>query len=394
MTAAQPTGKVLLVSHYFPPDQWGGLAKLVFRVARHCLALGLETHVAQLVFSDDPLILLDENRTTELRDGLIVHRLRLGREAGPAEPGLFDGPHDLTLRQLHQSLRLLEAQENFDLLVGFFLYPIGYLTSLLARRLGLPSILVVVGDDVHKYTLSPEKVGFCRAGLELADRVVAVSQELIEAAQALTPVRDKARLILSSIEPPERVWTPRRRAGQPFRIGSAGIFKYAKGLPYLFKAAASLRPNYNFTIELLGQLRPAERPVFEAMVSRTGLSDLVRFQESLPDEAVPDWLRGLDIYVLPSLSEGCPQVVLEALAAGVPTVATRVGAVEELIEDGVSGRLADWGSSESLARALAAVLDAPDAGLSLGRAGRRRMEELFSPERERRAWQALLAELL
>ena len=75
---------------------------------------------------------------------------------------------------------------------------------------------------------------------------------------------------------------------------------------------------------------------------------------------------------------------MEAMACGHPCVATRVGAVEDLMEDGVSGLIVPWGNAMAIAEALERIIELPDRGLSLGLAARNRMNE-FSPERERRA---------
>jgi glycosyltransferase involved in cell wall biosynthesis len=100
---------------------------------------------------------------------------------------------------------------------------------------------------------------------------------------------------------------------------------------------------------------------------------------------MPEWLISLDGFVLPSLSEGCPHILMEAMAGGLPCVATRVGAVPDLVEEGVSGLLARGGNAESLKTALEKLLALPDGGASLGQGARKRMEG-YSPARERQEW--------
>jgi len=205
-------------------------------------------------------------------------------------------------------------------------------------------------------------------------------------------VKDKGVIIYNSVEIPEDSWTTYDR-NIVFRIGCAGIFKYAKGLPYLFKATAHLRKQHNVVLKLAGTFRTSEEKVYRAMLQKTGIDDILLFHPTLPRDRITEWLLNLDAFVLPSVSEGCPNILMEAMAGGLPCVATRVGAVEELIEDGVSGFIVPWGNSRAIADALKRIINMPDRGLSLGVAARERMR-LFSGERERKAWGQLYSELL
>lgn len=386
--------KICIATPEFPPEQWGGLARTVGRVSRHAAETGLDVHVAHLQVEDTPVVLLDQNRSTRKADGITVHRIVVGRERmGSGGRSLWDCPHNLTLQMMYQSLELLHRHESFDLFHSFFLYPVGYVTGMLARRMGRPCIVTAVGNDVKKYIFSPEKAAVCRSGLENADRVVGLSRDLVEMADALTPVFQRARIIYNSVDIPRQSWILEPRSGRPFRVGSAGIFKYAKGLPYLLKAMAQLAKTDDATLELCGNLRESEQEVYRTMVQRTGAAEIITFREALPHNRIPDWLVSLDAFVLPSVSEGCPNILMEAMAAGVPSIATRTGAAEDLVEDGVSGILVPWGNSDAILGALTRLIRDPDSAASLGAAARARMAQ-FSAERERREWERLYRELI
>jgi len=88
----------------------------------------------------------------------------------------------------------------------------------------------------------------------------------------------------------------------------------------------------------------------------------------------------MDLFVLPSLSEGIPLVLLEALALARPVVATAVGGVPEVIEHGISGLLAAAGKENELAQRCLAVMDDPVLAQRLGHAGRKCVEKSFSAE--------------
>ncbi len=97
---------------------------------------------------------------------------------------------------------------------------------------------------------------------------------------------------------------------------------------------------------------------------------------------VPDLLAAADLFVLPSRFEGLPLAVLEAMAHGLPVVATRVGGTDEVVIDGVTGRLVGPGDPDALAAAIGDVLGDPDHARALGLKGQAR----FSTPSRRPAW--------
>jgi L-malate glycosyltransferase len=387
--------KICLVTPEFPPDNWGGLARSAERVAYHAQAMGLEVHVARFKVLQTPFVLLDENReSSEISTGITLHRITVGREDLPeGHRELWDCPHTLTLRMMYQSLEMLHRDLEFDLFHSFFLYPVGYVTGLLAHRFDIPTVVTIVGNDVKKYGFSPEKVALCRNGLENATRVVGLSRDLVEMADALAPIAGKARIIYNSVAIPERSWNRKATRTTPFRIGCGGIFKYAKGLPYLFKAIAMLRSDHGLVLEMPGVLRKSEKAVWQHMLDVTGIGDLLFLRDPIPHAQMSEWLRSLDAFVLPSVSEGCPNILMEAMASGVPCVATNTGAVEELIENHVSGIMIPWGDSQTIADALREIFVDPDLSETLGAAARSRMKE-FSAEREHAGWKKVYGELI
>ncbi len=381
--------KMCIVTPEFPPDQWGGLARTVGRVAAHGARMGLEVHVAHFSVVESPVVLLDENRAVESDGNLTVHHFHVGREPVDTDDrDLWSCPHTLTLRMMYQSLELLHAAQRFELFHSFFLYPIGYVTGLLAKRFRVPTIATLVGNDVKKYLFSPEKVAVCRSGLENAERITAVSRDLIDMANALTPVESKSSVIYNSVEIPRKAWEFMPMEDGPFRIGCAGIFKYAKGLPYLFKAVAALAEERKVELDLRGTLRESEKQVYEQMIIRTGIRDILQFPGPLPHNGIRNWFRSLHAFVLPSVSEGCPNILMEAMASGIPCIATNTGAVEDLVEEGVSGLVIPWGDSKALKEALRRIVNDSDFAQALGRAARTRMR-VFSGRRERQAWEAV-----
>ncbi|MGZ8254634.1 MAG: glycosyltransferase, partial [Burkholderiaceae bacterium] len=118
------------------------------------------------------------------------------------------------------------------------------------------------------------------------------------------------------------------------------------------------------------------RPDIERVIDEAGVRPLVWFAGERSD--VPQLLRQLDCFVLPSLGEGISNTILEAMACAVPVIATRVGGNSELVSDGYTGVLVDPADSAALARALLAYFLDPATARRHGAGGRQRVVNSFS----------------
>ncbi len=129
-----------------------------------------------------------------------------------------------------------------------------------------------------------------------------------------------------------------------------------------------------------------------ALAQSLGVADRVHFLGFQSD--VPGYLNMFDIFVLPSLSEGCSNVIQEAMATGLPVVASRVGGNPELIEDGVTGLLFESNNTEALTAALRRLLDDTQTAETLGKNALRRARERFSLEKMVENYSAVYYRLL
>jgi glycosyltransferase involved in cell wall biosynthesis len=119
-----------------------------------------------------------------------------------------------------------------------------------------------------------------------------------------------------------------------------------------------------------------ERGALEALVRQLGLADRVDFRGWIDPAAVPEFLECGTIMLMPSRWEGLPLAGIQAALMARPIVATRVGGLPELVEDGVTGRLCD-ADPAALAAATAALLVDPARAMQIGQAGRERAQRLF-----------------
>lgn len=171
------------------------------------------------------------------------------------------------------------------------------------------------------------------------------------------------------------------RAGPVRALCVASLQEY-KGHRLLLEALAQSEPGLDrVRLDIVGE-GPLRRRL-ATLAEGLGIAERVRFHGSLPEHEVTEMLARADLFVLPSVvardgqMEGLPVALMEAMACGVPVVATRLSGVPELIDDGVTGVLAPPGDAIGLARALRRVLDDPDAALTRAAAGRQVVEARF-----------------
>ncbi len=151
--------------------------------------------------------------------------------------------------------------------------------------------------------------------------------------------------------------------------------------------------HHQVSLELVGQIRPSEQEMVSRMTQAAGIGEFLTVRDPIPRDSAPDWLATLDAFVLPSLTEGCPNILMEAMAVGVPCVGAKTGAVEDLMRHRVSGLLVPWGNSQAIAEALSELISDYNLAVELGAAARRAMSE-FSEDRERNRWKKLLLQLI
>lgn len=162
-------------------------------------------------------------------------------------------------------------------------------------------------------------------------------------------------------------------------VGSVGRMQAVKAPAHLARAfvrALEMEPRLRQKLRLVMAGDGPLRPEVAAILKAAGVESLAWLAGERND--VPQILRGLDCFVLPSLAEGISNTILEAMACGIPVVATRVGGNEELIVEGQTGTLVPSEDVDALARAIAATCLDQGRARAQGLAGRRRIEERFS----------------
>lgn len=158
-------------------------------------------------------------------------------------------------------------------------------------------------------------------------------------------------------------------------IGTVGRLTPVKGLTYLLQSVSILlRQRANVRLLIVGD--GVIRKDLEAQARDLGISENVVFLGHRED--TQELLQALDIFVLPSLSEGIPMALLEAMAASRAVVASRVGGIPEIVEDGVEGILVEPMDVNRLAESCVRLIDSPETAMKMGEQARKRVVQDFS----------------
>lgn len=243
---------------------------------------------------------------------------------------------------------------------------------LLCRAVRIPRIVHLHGSQYRDWMAGRGRVfqGIANAALKGATGVV-LHESLKDRLEPHIPA-ESVRVIENAVADPGPVL---REAGFPVTVLYLSLVSRNKGAGVYIEAASGFERDRHVRFLLCGELQP---PGFlEANPPRAiryvGPAHTAAQRRLLMAEA--------DIFVLPSFNEGQPLAILEAMAAGLPVIATTVGAIPATVTDGMGGLLVEPGDVQSLSSAIQRLVDDPDLRLKMGAFNRRVYESRFRPER-------------
>ena len=279
--------------------------------------------------------------------------------------------------------RVWHARRNVEMLLGLVL------RHVLGKRLKL----VFTSASQRNHTR------YTRLLISGMDAVVATSR------RSASYLRRTARVIPHGIDTGMFHPLPDRRAhrrslglSENVTIGCYGRIRHQKGTDVFVDAMLEVLPHHpGATALVMGRATERHGPFLQRLrgkVTRAGLGDRLRFLPEAPVDDMPRWYQALDLLVAPQRWEGFGVTPLEAMACGVPVIATTVGAFDELVVEGETGRLIQPGDVEQMRSAVDAALASPATLPQWSLAARRHVEAGFRIEQEAAALNALYRELL
>jgi glycosyltransferase involved in cell wall biosynthesis len=288
-------------------------------------------------------------------DGMIVHH-----PSYAFTPKVLRGWHGkFFLRSVRGCFGKVVRDFRPDVVLSCWAYPDGWAGVRLAHDAGLPVAVKVQGSDLLHAGDHPTRKRLTSETLSAADAVIAVSQNLREKAIAMGADPARTHVIYRGVDTSlfhhGSSTTARTKLGLPTDeplLLFVGNLVPVKGADILLDALARLRlTSLRFKCVLIGE--GPQRSWLQARIASLGLNQRVKLVGQLPLEQLPHWYRAADLVVLPSRSEGLPNVLRESIACGTPFIASRVGGIPEIASE---DSLFPPGDSSALAIRLASFL--------------------------------------
>lgn len=315
--------------------------------------------------------------------------------------------------RIWKSLAKLVKKHNVDVIQTHLLRRLDFLVLLLLYTTNLRLVLwtfhvtrfELSADDLPKYRwlLAPKKLGYrllYRWASHLVSGFIAVSDKVEEAmVQTIGPIQDKVTVIRNAVDVKRyqkpidkmQVRNQLRLKANAYLIAVVATLKEQKGHRYLIDAMASIVPRYpDLHVLFIGDGDLREE--LQAQVKRLNLGDHIHFLGNRCD--VPQLLAASDLFVLPSLWEGLSVALLEAMATGLPIVATEVSGTVQAMMPNETGILVPPGDSQRLAGAIEQLVSDRIRAQAMGAAARRRVEADFSAKKQADEHLALYRRLL
>ena len=265
--------------------------------------------------------------------------------------------------QLKISYNLVKIRKNVNIWI-FFIGGEGLLLPMLtARVLGKKVILSLAGfpakiSQVQKDPLSKAANLLSEINLTLANRIIVYSNRIVEE-RGLRKYQNKISIAHKHFLNVDKFKIKRKFADRKNTVGFIGTLYKIKGVLNFVNAIPEILEKEEKTKFLIGgdgQLRDE----IEKYVSKENLNDKVKLVGWIPHDKLPDYMNELKLVVLPSYTEGLPNIMLEAMACGTPVLATPVGAIPDVIKDGETGFIMEDNSPECIAENIKRALNHPD----------------------------------
>lgn len=386
---------LLFLAERFPPDI-GGVARSADRLTHGLCQLGLTVDV------------------------LVWSRYLQPGEVLPPDPAIASNPHmpqvyrvglyrhwDMSMPHTLNVLDWLHQQHPYDAVWGHYLFPSGFLATWFAALQGIPSTVSVRGNDLDRDLFPPGDLARLQWTLERASLITTVSQDLAHKTRCLTG-REDVLVIQNAVDtahftppaPETNLAALKASLGiQPEEVvlGFAGELREKKGQGFLLKALATVREQRPACLLVIGEIRANQESVLQTFAAQhpeaarrvivTGhLTDLT---------AIAQHLQLCDLYLQPSLWEGLPNALLEAMACERCAIASDAGGIPDVISSGENGYLLSRHQLHQLGHAVLECLEySPAERVQIGKAARQRVLAEYSLQREQERLQTVIDRLM
>lgn len=324
--------RIAIIINLFPPKWLAGTELATYHLAEHLAKKGHEIHV---ITSQD-----EGTAENSYEKGFYIHRLSK-KNIRFLSPLLFWKDIFWIIQRIKPDI--VHGQDISS----------GIPALLTKKLLKIPFLIYGRGTDVYdpdwfaKLTI--------KTIIKNADSVIALTSDMKKAMQAIydrdiSVISNGIELNNYTNEPPVQ-----NVGGSEKRILFVGRLHPIKGVQYLLQAMQIVHAEMpDVRLILVGD--GEEREYLESLTDRLEIRGCVEFAGRVPHEKIQGYLGQADVFVLPSLSEGFPNVILEAMACGLPIVTTKVGGIPDIVTDGVNGYLVDAKNPDAIAEKILILL--------------------------------------
>jgi glycosyltransferase involved in cell wall biosynthesis len=373
---------MLLERH--PPDI-GGLARSGARISATIASLGIDVDIVAWTRQLPPGTL----ESSAVGQHISLHRV-----------GLFAG-WDLSLQHTLNILEWLHEKRQFQAVWGHYLFPAGFLAVTFGELNRMTSLVSARGNDVDRLMFPPGDFARLQWTLDRATTVTAVSKELSHKIELVSRPGRAVELLPNVVDldifyPASSSPNLREKLGiraDEIVLGFSGELRHKKGIDFLLPALTRVRKERPAVLLVIGDARQegqAKLASYASEFSDDAARIIITGHLENPTD-VAEHLNLCDIYLQPSMWEGMPNALLEAMACGHVVIASDAGGIPEVIEHQVSGFVLAKQLLNHLGEAILEVLSlSPEQRHQIGQSARRRIETEFHPQVEAAALSRIL----
>lgn len=365
---------IALLSEKYTPDI-GGLAISTERIAHLLASAGHKVRV----FCPTPSLSPSEERTL-IQNGVSVTRFGAHKRVDDTLVDWFE--------------LIVEGHERtpFDVLHAYFLTRAGFVAAYAGKYLNLPSVVSIRGNDIERAAFDPSKFSHILYALQNATAVTTNASVLLKKAKAFTereidlipngidvdhfkPVEKNKRLA-------EALGLDTGKVKEDRVVGFVGELREKKGISALLRAYAQVNKIQSAALLVVGDVRAGEdKKLFDDLKSSIPNSK-ISITGYVSNHDLPSYYSLMDVLVHPSLRDGMPNALLEAMACEKAVIATPVGGALDVLDDCENGQIVPINDINSLTRIIQEVLSDKILQKKLGRSARRTIQGKFTLQNE------------
>ncbi|MBD2340868.1 glycosyltransferase [Calothrix sp. FACHB-156] len=380
---------LLLITERFAPDL-GGLARSATRLVGTLSQLGMEIDVVTWSRYLQPGEVLPPET---IEKNIRVYRIGLYRH------------WDMTMPHTLNVLEWLHSAHNYDAVWGHYLFPSGFLATWFAALQGFASTVSARGNDIDREMFPPGDFARLQWTLQHAKVITAVSADMSRKIQLLSG-RDDVLVLKNAVDteifspPAKKVEITREELGiapDEVVLGFCGELREKKGQQFLLNALTTVRQVRPACLLIIGEVRASQESVLQLYKThQPENAQRIIVTGHLPNSAVvAEYLQLCDVYLQPSLWEGMPNALLEALACGCCCIASDAGGIPEVITHRKNGFLLPRSHLHKLGEAVLEFLAmTTEEKNHIRQAARDRILTEYSLAQEKLQLQTLMARLI